>query len=126
MINIKQKGNFSKLEKYMDLLTKKSRFKNEAYPIAERCLQKLKNATPVDTGLTANSWSYEIKVKGDVTTITFLNKNLQNGLNVAVLLQYGHMMPTGVWIEGKNYIDPIIKEEYLNVVNNTWKEMVSL
>lgn len=124
MISIKQKGNFSKLDKYLEKIKRTSDVGREAMLVADRIVDELAKATPKDTGLTANSWGYTISQTGKKVTITFLNKNLQNGLNVALLLEYGHGTPSGRWVEGKQYIDPVIRKNYLDIINNAWKEMI--
>lgn len=124
MISIKQKGNFSKFDKYLEKIKKTSDVGREAMLVADRIVDELAKATPKDTGLTANSWGYTISQTGKKVTITFLNKNLQNGLNVALLLEYGHGTPSGRWVEGKQYIDPVIRKNYLDIINNAWKEMI--
>jgi len=124
MISFKQKGTFSKFEKYLDKIKKTSDVGRQAISIADKIVDELAQATPKDTGLTASSWAYEISQMGNKVSITFLNKNLQNGLNVALLLEYGHGTPSGVWVEGKEYIDPVIQKNYLNIINNAWKEMI--
>lgn len=124
MISIKQKGNFSKFDKYLEKIKRTSDVGKEALLVADRIVDELAKATPKDTGLTANSWGYTISQTGKKVTITFLNKNLQNGLNVALLLEYGHGTPSGRWVEGKQYIDPVIRKNYLDIINNAWKEMI--
>lgn len=124
MIEIKSKGNFDKLQKYLEKIGLKSDLSSQATSIANTVIDELRKATPKDSGLTADSWAYEIVQVGKKTTITFLNKNLQNGLNVALLLEFGHGTATGGWVEGKEYIEPIIRKNYLDIVNNSWKEMI--
>lgn len=69
----------------------------------------LAQATPTDTGMTANSWTYEIKSSGNSYTITWKNTNVVNGFSVAIGLQYGHGTGTGGWISGYDYINPAIR-----------------
>lgn len=126
MIKFKSKGDFSNLENYLKKSKRKSRIGEQATQIAEICLDELKAATPVDSGLTAESWDYEININGRTTSIIFYNHNMHEGLNVALLLEYGHGTSSGTWVEGKEYIDPVIQKNYLNVVNDKWKEMVKL
>lgn len=126
MITFKnKKGDFSKT---LVFLTKSLNFTKEKdiTPIAKQCVEELKEATPKDSGLTAESWDYEIKRIANVTSLTFYNKNIQNGVNVALLLEYGHGTNNGGWVEGYNYIDPIIREKYNEILNKTWKEITRL
>lgn len=126
MITFKQKGDLSNLERYLRRSSKKARINDQANAIAEQCIQELRFATPKDSGLTSESWEYEIISSGRKTSIIFSNTNMQNGLNVALLLEYGHMTSSGHWVEGREYIDPIIQKNYLNIINKKWKELVKL
>lgn len=124
MIKFKNKGTFDNLTKFLKKIKQKSNIDPQITQFAEICLDELKDATPVDTGLTAKSWNYEIVKSGHKTTVTFNNTNIQNGMNIAILISFGHGTSNGAWIEGVDYIDPIVKRNYLNLVNNCWKEMV--
>lgn len=126
MIKITSKGDFSNLKTYLEKARKMVLYNDPIHHLADKCIDELRKATPKDSGLTAESWTYEVKQTGKKTTITFLNKNLQNGLNVALLLEYGHGTATGGWVEGREYIDPIISQNYLDAINNSWKEMTKL
>ncbi len=124
MIEIKQKGNFKNLKKYIGQITIASTF-SSAEEVTKKCIEKLKAATPKKTGLTAASWDYTIQSnKNGITTITILNKNIQNGINIALLLEYGHGTANGYWIEGKHYIEPIIQEAYNKILNDTIQEVI--
>jgi len=125
MITLKQKGDFSKLDKYFKKSVKISKTENVTL-FADKCLEKLKEATPKESGLTSESWKYVIVRRKNSTSVQFYNTNNQNGANVALLLEYGHATRSGTWIQGQNYIDPVVKETYLNILNKTWKEMTDL
>ena len=125
-IKFTHKGDFSKTKQYIKKVRKKSDLQLKATDIAEKCIEELQKVTPKDSGLTAESWKYDIIITGKTTKIVFSNTNLQNGLNVALLLEYGHATSDGRWIEGVNYIDPVIKKNYLNAINKSWKEMTKL
>lgn len=126
MIKIKIKGDFSKFKTYLTKVRKKSRINKQATAIADECLLELKRATPKDTGLTADSWEYKITVENKKTSIVFINTNIQNGINIALLLEYGHGTANGGWVEGRDYIEPVLREKYLNVVNKKWEELTKL
>lgn len=125
-VHFVNKGTFSNFENYIKRIRRISRTNEQLEDIAKYCVKELAEATPKDTGLTAKSWSYEIQNTGKTSSIVFYNTNIQNGVNVAILLDFGHATPNGKWVEGKNYIDPIIQEQYLNIVNNKWKGMTKL
>ncbi len=125
MITVKQKGNFKKLTKYL----KQSREKRQIDPdfIGHKFVEALKKVTPVDTGLTAESWRYRVTEEThNHIQIVIENTNIQNGVNVALLLNYGHVAPNGTWVEGANYLEPALQELYIKTINNTWKEIENL
>lgn len=125
MITIKQKGDFKKLDKYFTKSIKITKSINIKL-FADKCIEKLKEATPKDSGLTAASWKYTIVSRKNSKTVQFYNTNIQNGVNVALLLDFGHVTRDGAWLEGKNFIEPVMKQTYLSIINNTWKELTDL
>ena len=84
----------------------------------------LKSATPTETGKTAESWSYEIKNNGSSAVISFLNTNINKGVNIAIILQYGHGTGTGGYVEGRDYINPAIQPVFDALANEAWKEVI--
>lgn len=93
--------------------------------LAQRGVSALQAATPMDGGLTAASWSYEIEVKGDSTTIHWINTNTNNGVNIAVILQYGHGTGTGGYVAGRDYINPAIQPVMDAIADELWKKVTS-
>ena len=83
----------------------------------------LSSATPIDSGKTANSWSYEITNKDGSVTITFNNSNIQNGVPIAIILQYGHGTRNGGWVQGRDYINPAIQPVFDEIVDKAWREV---
>lgn len=69
----------------------------------------LSNATPVESGETAASWYYEIEVKPGLVSIIWKNRHIDDGQNVAILLQYGHGTGTGGYVQGRDYINPAMR-----------------
>lgn len=122
MISVKQKGDFSKTIQYLGSAEKAIRLKDlDKY--GREGVAALASATPVDSGATANSWRYEItRSKGSVT-ISFLNSNIQNGIPIAIILQYGHGTGTGGWVQGRDYINPAIQPIFDKITNNAWREV---
>lgn len=76
---------------------------------ARRGVAALSAATPVQTGLTASSWDYRIEKTARDVSIVWTNSNIQNGVPIAVILQYGHGTGTGGYVQGQDYINPAIK-----------------
>lgn len=123
-VSFRQKGDFSKLTNFLEkskevfnigILNKYGRAGVEA----------LKSATPVDSGKTADSWSYKIENKNGVARLVFSNSNIQNGCPIAIILQYGHGTGTGGWVEGRDYINPAVRPLFDQLTNDAWKEVTS-
>lgn len=122
MIKIKHKGDYSKVTKYFERIRKAvSTRMLEKY--GQRGVEALASNTPVDTGLTAKSWYYEIEIKNGTARISFCNSNIQNGVPIAIILQYGHGTRNGGWVEGRDYINPAIQPIFDEIVKNAWKEV---
>lgn len=125
MISFRQKGDFSKSMRFLE------RAKNvvhlgELDKYGRAGVAALASATPIDSGETANSWYYEIvRTKGSVT-IEFHNSNIQNGVPIAIILQYGHGTGTGGWVQGRDYINPAIQPIFDNIANDAWREVTKL
>ena len=83
----------------------------------------LASATPVDSGETAASWYYEITNRNNTITISFHNSNIQNGVPIAIILQYGHGTGTGGWVQGRDYMNPAIQPIFDQIANYAWKEV---
>lgn len=127
MISISQQGDYSKITQYLKNLKKKANF-SILDEYGKRGVEALASTTPVDTGLTASSWYYEIEheVEGKYVRISFCNSNIQNGVPIAIILDYGHGTRNGGWVEGRNYIKPAIQPLFDEIVNDAWKEVTSL
>lgn len=121
MIKITRRGNLkhfnSRLERIRDFFRT-----GDLSRYGERGVGLLKNATPKDSEKTANSWYYEIKRTKTSVSLIFSNSNIQNGCNVAILLQYGHATRNGSWVEGIDYINPALKPLFDEIAEEIWKE----
>ena len=125
MITIRQKGDFEKLTQY--LIKKKRSLRNiNLDQYGKEGVAALMSATPVDTGLTANSWYYEITHANGRATIAFYNSNIQRGIPIAIILQLGHGTGTGGWVEGRDYINPAIQPIFDKIAERAWKEVTTL
>lgn len=100
-----------------------SDFSSDLELLAQQGVNALASATPVDTGLTASSWEYVIESSRSRTTISWINTNRVNGVNIAVILQYGHGTGTGGYVAGKDYINPAIKPIFDQIADNVWKKV---
>jgi hypothetical protein len=93
--------------------------------LAQQGVNALAGQTPVDTGLTASSWSYEIKVDGSRTSIAWKNSHREGGPPVAILLQYGHGTGTGGYISGRDYINPAIAPIFEAISTEVWRRVTA-
>ena len=122
MISFRQKGDFSKTLNFLKNAKNYTQTMDlDSY--AKQGVNALSSATPVDTGLTARSWYYEIKKTKDTITINFNNSNIQNGVLIAIILQYGHGTSTGGYVQGRDYINPAIQPIFDAIAENAWKEV---
>lgn len=125
MITFKHKGDFSKLTNFLER-SKEIVHLSDLDKYGRAGVSALASATPKDTGETANSWNYEIVHSKSSVKINFYNSNIQNGVPIAIILQYGHGTGTGGWVEGRDYINPAIQPIFDQIVNNAWREVTSL
>ena len=122
MISFRQKGDFKKLNGYLEKLREGlktgilDRYGNEG-------VEALAAATPKDTGLTASSWTYRIIHGRESVAITFDNTNIQNGVPIAIILQYGHATRNGGYVEGIDYINPAIRPIFEKLAEEAWEEV---
>lgn len=125
MIRFKQKGDFSKLTNYLEKTLEKYNF-GILHKYGKKGVELLAEATPKRTGLTAASWKYEVENKEGIAKIIFSNTNIQNGVNIALILQYGHGTSRGGWVQGRDYINPVIQPLFDELVNETINELKSV
>lgn len=125
MIKFRQKGDFSKLTRFLEKAKEAVRL-GDLDKYGREGVAALASATPVDSGLTADSWRYEITNKQGSAKITFYNSNIQNGVPIAIILQYGHGTRNGGWVQGRDYINPAIRPIFDKIVNEAWREVTKL
>lgn len=125
MIGFRQKGDFSKTTSYLKRL-KNANIIKILGRYGQEGVDALASATPVDTGLTANSWYYKIETNATSATILFCNSNVQNGIPIAIILQTGHGTGTGGWVEGRDYINPAIQPIFDKIAKQAWGEVTKL
>lgn len=121
-IHITCSGDFSKTMKFLNRLQNKD-YMNILAEYGKRGVDALRAATPVDTGKTADSWYYEIEGDRNKTTISWNNKNVNDGVVIAMILQYGHGTGTGGYVQGTDYINPAMKGIFDALANECWKEV---
>ena len=122
VITFKQKGAFRKTTNFLEKI-KQHDFLSGLDAYGQRGVDALAAATPIDSGNTAASWTYSIEKSKRGATIFWSNSNVNAGVNIAVILQYGHGTGTGGWVEGRNYINPSIQPIFDEIAENAWKEV---
>ena len=125
MIRFRQKGDFSKATKYLEKAKKAAGMKDLS-KYGKAGVTALSSATPVDSGLTASSWYYEIKNQNGRISIDFCNSNINDGVPIAVILQFGHGTGTGGWVQGRDYINPAIQPIFDKIADEAWREVTEL
>lgn len=117
------KGDYEKLNSYLKKLDRNEKFKFlDKY--GEMGVEALSSATPKDSGKTASSWSYKIERIGkNKIKIGWYNNNTVKDVNIAVILQYGHATGTGGYVQGRDYINPAMRDIFDSIVDEAWEEV---
>lgn len=125
MIRFKQKGDFKNLESF---LNKASKF--DMRSILDRYgregVEALRSNTPIDSGLTASSWDYYIETNNKTSKIVWTNTHNISGVNIAIILQYGHATKNGGYVQGQDYINPAIRPIMDKIAEDVWREVCRL
>ena len=122
MITFEQKGDFKKVDSFLEKMLELGQF-GFLDKYGRKGVQALSDATPIDTGETAHSWSYSIERDKNTVSLVFSNNHIEDGVNIAIILQYGHGTGTGGWVEGKDYINPAIQPIFDEILKQVLKEM---
>lgn len=122
MIKFVHKGSFKNTETFL-----KRNEKMEVLSILQKYGQEgveaLRESTPKDSGETANSWSYEIRETSQGYQIYWSNSNINKGVPIAILIQFGHGTGTGGYVEGRDYINPAIQPIFDKIADDAWREV---
>lgn len=122
-ISFHQKGDLKKTEKFL----KKTLGKNYRSILEEygrKGVQYLSEATPVESGETAISWDYRIVQREDRISVEWHNYHVNKGVNIAIILQYGHATRNGGWVVGRDYINPALQPIFDELADKAWKEVI--
>lgn len=122
MISMTVKGDFKETTDFLKSIKERRQYHLlEQY--AKEGVEALKEATPKRSGLTSESWGYEIKQTSNKITITWTNDNFNQGVPIALVIQYGHGLPQGGYIQGIDYINPAIQPIMERMSNEIWREV---
>lgn len=122
MIRVKTNGDFVNTRKYFERVKQAAKV-NVLDKYGQAGVAALASASPVESGTTAGSWYYEIKRQNGKAVIEFCNSHVNKGVNIAIILQYGHGTGTGGWVQGRDYINPAIQPIFDKIVEDAWREV---
>lgn len=124
-IIIRSRGSWDRIIKSIERAAKVSKADRILAHYGEAGVQYLSEATPKDSGLTASSWSYKVEKGKDKTSLVFSNSNTVNGVNIAIILQYGHGTRNGGYVQGTDYINPASQRVFQQMADELWLEVKS-
>ena len=122
LIKIKHKGNFNNAEKFFNRVLKRD-YLNILGRYGDAGVRALRNATPSASGKTAESWDFGIEEGNGTVTLYWSNSNENEGMNIAILLIYGHGLQNGTYVEGIDFVDPAMRPIFEQLANECWKEV---
>lgn len=125
MITFRHKGDFSKTSKWLRKIREATRL-GILDKYGREGVAALASATPTETGKTASSWYYKIERRNGSVAIVFCNSNINDGVPIAIILQYGHGTGTGGWVEGRDYINPAVQPLFDKAADELWREVTKL
>ena len=125
MITFRQKGDFSKLTRYLTKVKAAAKV-SVLDRFGKEGVAALSSATPKDSGLTADSWFYETEITNGSATISFHNSHINKGVPIAIILQYGHGTNNGGYVQGIDYINPAIQPLFDKIAEDAWKEVTKI
>ena len=123
MISFVHHGDFKKTSAFLERASELVRL-GVLDKYGRKGVEALKKATPRDTGKTAESWGYTIVHSKDDTRIVWTNSNVVDGVNIAIILQYGHGLKQGGYVKGRDYINPALRPIFDEIADETWNLLV--
>lgn len=125
MITFRHLGDFRRTETFLSQVRNNKRLAL-LHKYGQEGVRALASGTPVDSGKTAGSWTYDIVQTQKSTSVYWSNTNINDGANVAILLQYGHGTGSGGYVEGIDYINPAMRPVFDRLAQEAWKEVTSV
>ena len=125
MFKFKQKGNYSKINRYLTKVQKPIKL-DMLKKYGDEGVDALKANTPFDSGKTRESWYYKIIIKDGSARIEYCNSHINKNVSIAIILQYGHGTGTGGWVQGRDYINPAIQPVFDKMAKSAWEEIIKL
>lgn len=125
MISFEDRGSFKHMSAFLRRMSKPDYIRGVLETCAKEGVAALAAATPVESGLAAQSWDYEIISKGGRYTIWWTNSDIEDGFPVAIALQLGYGTGTGGYVQGRDYINPAIEPVFNRIASTVWKAVTS-
>lgn len=125
MITFTVDGSTKRTSDFLQKMQSPQTLYSGVHAIAQRGVEALRALTPQDSGITAASWGVEVEISSDSITITWYNTHNVDGVNIAIILQYGHGTGTGGYVAGLDYINPAIKPIFDEIADDIWKKVTS-
>ena len=122
MLSVNTSGDFKKTTKFLEFLES-----GKMFSVLEHYgrvgVDALSDATPIETGETSISWGYSVNRSGNRYSINWYNENEEDGVNIAVILQYGHGTGTGGYVRGIDYINPAMRPVFTKIIDDVWRQV---
>lgn len=122
LVVMKQSGSLKNFEGFL-YKNRKRRLYQLLNEYGKQGVELLRDATPVDTGKTATGWDYEIEVNSQGVSLYWVNSNVNEGVPIAILIQYGHATRKGTYVQGVDYINPALRPLFESMATKLWKEV---
>lgn len=122
LVVMKQSGSLKNFEGFL-YKNRKRRLYQLLNEYGKQGVELLRDATPVDTGKTATGWDYEIEVSSQGVSLYWINNNVNEGVPIAILIQYGHATRSGSYVQGVDYINPALRPLFESMATKLWKEV---
>jgi len=122
LIKVKHKGNFNNAERFFNRVLKKE-YLNILEKYGQLGVTALSQATPSESGKTADSWDFGIEESKGMVTLYWTNSNENKGVNIAVLLIYGHGLQNGGYVQGIDFVNPAMRPIFEKIADESWKEV---
>lgn len=110
MISISSRGNYRQTINYLKHIDHNLDISSVLDKYGQMGVERLSEATPVESGETRDSWEYDVKQTRTGYKINFYNTNQNDGYHIVVLIRYGHVTIDGRWVDGNDFVEPVIQE----------------
>lgn len=120
MFSLSSSGSFKNSERFLSG-SKQAQLAQKLNEYGRLGVEALSSATPTDTGKTAMSWSYNVRVTRSKASLFWTNSNVAGGTPVPILLQYGHGTGTGGYVQGRDFINPALRPVFDTISDGVWK-----